>query len=177
MLGFRPITRDDFAILSEWLAAPHVQTWWRQDHRAEAVEAEYGPVVDGVEPSEVFIVTHDERPVGLVQRYLLDDHPEWERAVRGITPEGSAGIDYLIGDETLIGRGFGGLIVTAFVRETWARYRDAPTILVAVSQRNRRSWRVLEKCGFHRVWCGILDSDDPSDEGPSYVYRLDRPTA
>jgi hypothetical protein len=26
-----------------------------------------------------------------------------------------------------------------------------------------------------RIWSGTVDSDDPSDEGPSYVYALTRP--
>ncbi len=170
-LAFRRLSRRDFALLSEWLAAPHVETWWRQDHRAAAVEAEYGPVVDGDDPTEVFIVEDRARPIGLIQRYRLSDHPEWERAMpAGTTPEDGAGIDYLIGDETHIGHGLGGRIITAFVADTWDRYPDVPAIVVAVQQENRRSWRALEKAQFHRVWAGMLDSDDPSDAGPSYVY-------
>ena len=45
-----------------------------------------------------------------------------------------------------------------------------PNIVAAVQQGNRRSWRALEKAGFSRTWAGQLESDDPSDAGPSYVY-------
>ena len=33
--------------------------------------------------------------------------------------------------------------------------------------------RALEKAGYQRCWAGELESDDPSDEGPMYLYRLD----
>lgn len=176
-LDFRPL-RSDFPQLSRWLAAPHVEMWWRQAYGADAVEAEYGPVVDGADPTDVFIVHDDGQPVGMVQRYRLTDYPEWERAIPpGVTPREGAGIDYLIGDLARIGRGLGGRIISAFVADTWVRYPDVPAVVVAVQQENRRSWRVLEKAGFVRAWAGMLDSDDPSDAGPSYVYVLPRPVA
>ncbi len=175
-LAFRPLDRHDFALVGQWLAAPHVELWWRQDHGRAAVEAEYGPAVDGVDPAEVFIVEDDTRPIGLIQRYRLSDYPEWERAVpAGVTPEQGAGIDYLIGDQTLIGHGLGGRIISAFVDNTWDRYPEVAAIVVAVQQANRRSWRALEKSQFRRIWAGTLDSDDPSDAGPSYVYVRFRP--
>jgi aminoglycoside 6'-N-acetyltransferase len=46
---------------------------------------------------------------------------------------------------------------------------------VAVQQENPASWRALEGAGFQRVWAGMLDSDDPSDQGPSYLYSMRRP--
>ena len=173
---FRPLDRGDFPLVAQWLAAPHVAAWWRQEHSLVAVEAEYGPVVDGLDPTEVAIVQDDDCPIGLIQRYRLTDYPEWERAIPGgVSPEDGVGIDYLIGDATRIGRGLGGQIIAAYVEDTWDRYKDVPAIVVAVQQDNRRSWRALEKSDFERIWAGMLDSDDPSDEGPSFVYIRYRP--
>ena len=175
-IGFRPLDRGDFPLLAQWLGAPHVEVWWREEHDAAAVEARYGPAVDGVEPIEVFVVEGDGQPVGLIQRYRLSDHPEWERALAvAAMLEDAACIDYLIGVETLTGRGLGGEIIGRFVEDTWERYPEVPAIVVSVQQENRRSWRALEKAGFERAWAGMLDSDDPSDEGPSYVYVRYRP--
>lgn len=170
-LRFRPLAREDFPLLSQWLAKPHVERWWREDHEPVAVEARYGPAVDGLEPTEVFIVEHDDAPIGLIQRCRLRDYPEWQRAlaVAG-TPTDAAALDYLIGDEALIGRGLGGEMIDRFVEDTWTQYRDCWAIAVTVQQDNRRSWRALEKAGFRRSWSGMVESDDPSDEGPSHVY-------
>ncbi len=169
-LRFRPLTREDFALLSRWLAQPHVERWWREDPAPGAVEARYGPSVDGTDPAEVFVVEQDGQPIGMMQRCKLGDEPEWRR-VLAVAYEGeAAGIDYLIGDEALLGRGLGVEMIERFVEDTWSRYPDVPAVVVDVQQDNRRSWRALEKAGFERIWSGTLDSDDPADEGPSYVY-------
>lgn len=162
-------------MLSHWLAAPHVQRWWREEHELDAVEARYGPLVDGVDPTQVFVVEGDGEPIGLVQRYRIRDNPEWERTLAvAMTPPDAAGIDYLLGDEALTGRGVGAEMVERFAEDTFACYPDCAAIVVGVQQANRRSWRALEKAGFRRTWSGVLDSDDPSDEGPSHVYLRHR---
>lgn len=177
-LRFRPLRRRDYALLSQWLAAPHVWTWWREGFDLAAIEARYGPSIDGADPTECFMVLLDDGPVGFVQRYLLRDNPQWQRAlaVAG-TPDDGAGIDYLIGVEDLVGQGLGPDIIGRFVADTWTRYSDVTAIVVDVDIENRRSWRALEKAGFVRVWSGLLESDDPSDNGPNHVYlRLRDPT-
>jgi aminoglycoside 6'-N-acetyltransferase len=172
-ITFRPLRRPDFALLASWLATPHVAEFWREDSTAEAVEAAYGPMVDGEDPTEGFVAELDGHPVGFVQRYLIADYPQWQAAVGGVQ---GAGIDYLIGVPGLTGIGLGPLLVARFSALTFDRYPQADTVTVAVAQANRRSWRALEKAGFTRVLAGTIDSGDPSDEGPSYLYVRRRPT-
>jgi aminoglycoside 6'-N-acetyltransferase len=174
-LSFRSIDRQDFSLLSRWLASPHVATWWREESDAAAVEARYGPVVDGSDRTECFIVEDDGQPIGFIQRYLLADNPDWRRSlsVAG-TPDEAAGMDYFIGEVTLMGKGLGPKIIDRFVAETWSRYPDITAIVVDVASPNRRSWRALEKAGFERVWTGELESDHPSDEGPVHIYAAVR---
>ena len=171
-LSFRPLRRSDFPVLASWLATPHVAEFWREDPTPEAVEAAYGPMVDGDDPTEGFVVELDGRPVGFVQRYLIADYPQWQAAVGGAQ---GAGIDYLLGVPELTGRGLGPLLVDRFAALTLDRYPEAGTVTVAVAQANRRSWRALEKAGFSRVFAGTIDSGDPSDDGPSYLYVRPRP--
>ena len=171
----RPLTRDDFGLLSRWLAAPHVQQWWRQPSSLEAVEQEYGAAVDGKEPTDVFVVEWDGRSIGIIQRYRLSDYPKSQAvlAVTG-TPAEAVSVDYLIGEPDQIGRGIGPQVIERCVADSWVKYPDVSAVVVPVQQENRRSWRALEKVGFERAWSGMLDSDDPSDDGPSYVYVLRR---
>ena len=169
--SFRPLERSDFPRLSEWLATPHVAAWWRHQHDPASVEADFGPIVDGEDTTEGFVVEEDGRAIGLIQRYRLDDEGDWDRTVAvGSAPRPAAGIDYLLGDESRVGQGLGPRVIDAFVVATWEGYPDLVAIVVAVQQANRRSWRALEKAGFRRDWSGILESDDPSDAGPSHVY-------
>jgi aminoglycoside 6'-N-acetyltransferase len=175
---FRPMSRDDFGLLATWLAAPHVERWWREDPSPEAIEARYGPTLDGGDPTELFIVEHDGAPVGMIQRYLNLDDPDWAGALGASgAPLDSAGIDYLIGHPALIGQGLGTDMIGRFVTDTWVRYTEIAAIVVTVSAENDRSWRALEKVGFERTWTGEIRSGDPSDEGISYCYVLGRPVS
>ena len=120
---FRPLKRLDFALLSSWLGAPHVFQRWQENPDPAAVEAKYGPCVEGTEPTEVFVVDFDGEPVGMIQRYRIADYPEW---VASLAPTGApadaAGIDYLIGDPDRIGQGIGSAMISAFVDDSaaWA---------------------------------------------------------
>ena len=175
-IRFRRLDRQDFELLSEWLDAEHVRIWWREDADLGAIEDRYGPVVDGIDPTEVFVIEHDRQPIGVIQRYRLEDDRSWQATLSGTgTPHDAAGIDYLIGIEQLTGHGLGPDLIDRFVGQTWARYPDIVAVVVAVQEGNVRSWRALEKTGFRRVWSGELVSDDPSDEGINHVYVLDRP--
>ena len=173
-LSFRPLTRADFPVLCLWIAAPHVAQWWREDPSPSAVERAYGPAVDGQDPTEMFVVALGGRDVGFVQRYLLDDHPDWSAAL-GITD--AAGIDYLLGETDVVGTGVGSAMVDAFTLSTLDRYPDTSCVAVAVQQANGRSWRALENGGYERIFAGILESPDPSDDGPSFVYVRRRPSS
>jgi len=166
-VSFRPLERADFALLARWLALPHVAPWWPDEPTVSAVEASYGGTIDGTDPTEGFIIELGGRPVGFIQRYRLDDYPSWSAAL-GI--ERAAGIDYLIGVPELTGVGLGPVIVDSFTVLTFERYADVERMGVAVQQANHRSWRALEKAGYERVFAGMIESNDPSDAGPSYVY-------
>jgi aminoglycoside 6'-N-acetyltransferase len=177
-LGFRPLREADLALLSGWLSQGHVQDWWRDAPDLGSVREKYSPCIDRTDPTEVFIVEVDGEPVGMVQRYLLDDEPDWRRSLSPSGPhDHAAGIDYLLGDKSVTGRGVGPAMIGAFVRTTWSQCPQVSEVVVAVSQANRRSWRALEKAGFERVWAGHIDSEDPSDQGPSFVYTARRPGA
>ena len=183
-LTLRPLGRDDLPLLASWLSRPHVAKWWRDASDLASVEAAYGPLIDGTDPGEAFLALRQGQPVGYVQRYRLDDNPEWQQAIflalgdaadTGVI--NAVGIDYLIGDETRTGQGLGRMMISRFVDDSWRRYPDIAAIAVAVQRDNRASWRALEGAGFVRQWAGTLASDDPSDEGPSYVYLKVRPAA
>jgi aminoglycoside 6'-N-acetyltransferase len=176
-IAFRPCTGDDLPVVAGWLARPHVAQWWREDPDLAAVRARYRPCLDGSDPTELLILEVDGQPAGFFQRYLVADHPEWAQTLRGTGQPGTgeaAGIDYLIGEAALTGRGLGTAAITMFTRLTFARYGDIPLMAVAVRQDNTASWRALEKSGYQRCWSGELASDDPSDEGPMYLYRQER---
>lgn len=175
VISFRPLTRDDLPRLSAWLAEPLVQRWWHDDPSPVVVEREYGPCVDGTEPTEVFVVELDGAPVGIIQRYAIAAYPEDAAEIARLVevPEGAVSIDYLLGEPSARGHGVGPAVIAAFVERTWDDVPTAHDVLVPVVTGNRASWRSLEKAGFTRVAEGDLAPDNPSDP-PDHVLYLRR---
>jgi aminoglycoside 6'-N-acetyltransferase len=99
----------------------------------------------------------------------MADEPAYAAAL-GADLSLAAGIDYLIGEPDAVGVGIGPQVIAAFSAHTFATAHGIEEIVVGVQQANRRSWRALEKAGYTRVFAGMIESDDPSDAGPSYVY-------
>jgi aminoglycoside 6'-N-acetyltransferase len=174
-VSFRELQRDDLPLLFGWLREPHVAEWWRDvPADLDAVEAEYGPCIDGDDPTELHVVEVDGWSVGMIQRYLITDEPDWRPAFDGICDvTNAAGIDYLIGDPRQIGKGIGTAAVAAYVSRVFG-WRPVDSIVVTVDQANVGSWRILEKSGFARIYAGEINSPDPSDSGPQYAYRINR---
>jgi aminoglycoside 6'-N-acetyltransferase len=160
VIEFRPLTDDDLALVEGWLGREHVARWWRDDI-AESL-AEYRAALEGREPTDHYLIVVDERPVGMIQTYLVTDYPEWEEVVQ-VGPD-VAGVDILIGEEELIGRGLGPEILARFARERLT----APSVIATVEEENRRSWRAFEKAGFRYI------RDVEEDGRPHRLMRLDR---
>ena len=170
-VAFRPLRAEDLAVLETWLSTPHVQRWWPERSDAQRIRATYLPAIEGDDPTEMFVVVLDGADVGLIQRYALSDYPAWATAVSaGAAIAGAVGIDYLVGVPELLGTGVGTQMIDEFSAATFAELEGATSIVVAVQQENVASWRALEGAAYSRVWAGTLDSDDPSDAGPAYVY-------
>jgi aminoglycoside 6'-N-acetyltransferase len=167
-LRFRPLVREDFGDLERWLSAPHVRLWWGEPLDAAGVEKEFGPCIDGVDPTLVFITTLAHRPIGMVQAYLLSDNPDYEAAV-GVRD--AAGMDLFIGEPDLLGVGIGKAIVRTFVTDIgWGAFPRVKRFMAGPSARNLRSRRSFEAAGFACV--GLVDVAGEPD--PQAVMVLER---
>lgn len=177
MFTFEQLRRDDFGLLAVWLAEPHVARWWNHDPSPDAIEDDFGGVVDGTDPAEDYVVLTDGRPIGLIQYSRFHDYPEYVAEMDGVYPVGpeAASIDFLIGDPSSIGRGVGTAMIQAFVERIWATQRDVKHIVVPVNSANVASWRALEKAGFRVVARGELEPDNPIDDRLHEILRIDRP--
>lgn len=178
-IALRRLARSDFPLLARWLAEPHVRRWWAHETTPAAIEADFGTDVDGLEPSEVFIASADEAPIGLVQRFRIADYPETQAEMAAVAPlPGDAiSIDYFIGEPQRLRSGLGTAMIRACVEGAWRAWPDAGAAVVAVHADNEGSWRVLQRAGFRRVGSGTMTPDNPVDDGRHLVYRLDRPAS
>lgn len=188
----RRLTRADFSLLACWLATPHVARWWAHETTAEAIEADFGPAIDGLEPTcqEIALAEggagadavagaarrSSPRPLGFLQRYRYADYPGDLSALRGTgvdVPRGAHGIDYFVGEPSLLRRGWGTRLIHAGVDAAWRA--DASAIVVAVHADNAASQRVLARAGFRVAGRGELEPDNPVDGRAHVVLRIDRP--
>ncbi len=159
MIEFRPLTADDLELLGVWLARPHVARWWVEH---DDVCTHYLPAIEGRDPTDHYVIQVDGRDVGMIETYLCADHPEWEAVVQ-VGP-GVAGVDILIGEEELTGRGLGPEILRAFV----ADHVTARGVVASADVENARWRRAFEKAGFRAV-------REIEEEGrPHVLLRLDR---
>ena len=175
---FEPITRADFHLVAGWLRQPAVARWWCDSPEPEALEAEYGGVIDGREAAEVFIAHWQGRPAGLVQRFALAAYPEYaEEIARWVeVPQHAWSIDYFIGQPEVMGEGRGTALVAQLTASVWAASRNASAILVPVHADNRASWRTLERAGYRRAGEGEFEPDNPIDSRAHLILRIDRPS-
>jgi aminoglycoside 6'-N-acetyltransferase len=163
----RPLTWDDLPVLHRWLNSPHVRDWWRGELVTFTdIARKYGPCITGVVATRVCIIELSGEAVGLIQCYRHVDHRDWDRAV-GINA--AAGLDYLTGEVGRCGQGVGSAAISLFAPWVFACYPDVAVIVDAPQVDNYASRRALEKAGFALLEERQLDSDDPSDAGPSAI--------
>ena len=117
--------------------------------RPVLVAAAYLPCIDRTDPTEVFVIEVEGQAAGLIERYLVADDPQWNRALQatGAVTGCAAGIDYLIGEAAACGRGYGTAAISLITALTFRRYPRAEAIVAAPQQANIGSWRALERAG------------------------------
>lgn len=145
-ISFRPLCRSDFPLLQAWLSAPHVAAWWGEALSLEAVDAKYGPRVDGIEPTHVFVIEDDGQPVGWIQWYLWSDYPEHALQLGAELP--SAGIDLAVGEFPRMGLGLGPVAIRKFLGQIVFAGTKIGAAIADPAQGNLRSLRAFEKAGF-----------------------------
>jgi RimJ/RimL family protein N-acetyltransferase len=159
----------DLRQLHAWLRRPHALRWYGDHGTYEDVVAHYLPAIEGTDPTDHYIVQLDGAPVGMVQTYVVADYPDYAAAA-GVTDRATAGVDIVIGEEKLTGKGLGTEILRRFVDEVVFARPETTSCVADPDPRNIASVRAFEKAGFHVVRT-FLDGSDPQ---PHVLVRRDR---
>jgi aminoglycoside 6'-N-acetyltransferase len=143
----RAMTPGDLPDVARWRATEHVRRWWSGDGEPtlEAVTAKYGPSIDGMTPTRMYVAEVNGRSIGFLQDYRIRDYPSFAM----LTPDPDAvGVDYAIGETGWLGRGFGPRILWEWMPRARRRFPDAGSFFAAPDHRNTASLRILAKVGF-----------------------------
>ncbi len=167
-IDFRPLAADDLRLVDEWLHLEHVRRWWGDPGSYTDVVDYYLPAIEGRDPTDLYAITVEEKPVGLIQTYLVSDYPRHATLVDA--GEEAAGLDLLIGDPGLVGRGLGSEVIRAFVDSVVFARAATRSCVADPDVRNGASIRSFEKAGFRRV----RDYHDPNDGQLHALLRIER---
>lgn len=146
--AFNPMTADHLPLLMQWLRAPHVIEWWGEPDEQYALVSG-----DMAEPAmDQYIVEHEHKPFAYLQCYRLTD---WNTGF-GEHPEGTRGVDVMIGEASMIGCGHGSSFIREFASKVLAG--GAPRVVTDPDPVNARAIRAYEKAGFRKE--RLVDTPD-----------------
>jgi aminoglycoside 6'-N-acetyltransferase len=137
---------------------PYVDAWWHEPLDLAGLEQKYGPRIDGIEPTHVFIIEHEARPIGWIQWYRWSDYPTHASQLEA-DPD-AAGIDLSIGEASKLGKGIGSSAIREFIRNVVSAERGVTAIVTDPEERNDRSCRAFENAGFIAVKTVVLEGED-----------------
>jgi len=167
-IAFNALTATDLPRLHEWLGREHVLRWWGERGTYNDVVELYLPSIEGSDPSDLYAIAVDGRPVGFIQTYLLADYPEHAMLLDVGTE--AAGLDLFIADPDLIGQGLGAEVIRSFTAGIVFARPETRACVADPDVRNRASIRAFERAGFARV----RDYLDPSDGEVHALVLLER---
>ena len=168
-IEFRPMVADDLRLLHEWIQRPHALPWYGDHGSYDDVVDHYSPALEGRDPTDHYIIVVDGAPVGMIQTYVVVDHPKYAKLI-GVEDSATAGVDIIIGEEELTGRGLGTEVLRRFVDEIVFARRETTRCVADPDVRNTASLRAFEKAGFQVV----NEFFDSSDGEHHALVRRDR---
>ena len=155
-----------------WLLRPHVRRWYDDVATARYPDdtvGEYRAAMRGEDPTDLYVISLDESPIGVLQSYRIDDHPEYAAQVALGRP--AIGIDLFIGEHDLVGRGYGPALIRAFLRDVAFPHYAVDLCVIGPTASNVAAIRAYEKAGF-RFLKTYLEPD--SREQEHYLMELTR---
>lgn len=141
-LYLRKLEETDVALLNLWLHKPYILRWY-EDPEAwlDEIRQRQGTFAF----IHHFIAMSGGQPVGFCQYY--DCYAAGEDWYSVSAPGETYSVDYLIGEEAYLGKGYGKQTIQLLL-ETIRRETQAEEVIVQPEEENLPSCRALAACGF-----------------------------
>lgn len=146
-LRFVPLAEPHLDLILTWLDEPHVKPFWTEAADREEVRAKFRGKAAKRIFGYIVELTGDGRPIAYIQHYeAWNVGPGWWPDAR----PGVYGLDVMIGDADLVGKGIGTEIVDRFISEILRPGREVIEVIADPDPANLGAIRAFEKCGFRR---------------------------
>lgn len=150
-ISFRPVTLGDIPLLFAWFLAPHVHAWWAVPETEQEFSGYILEKVKGEKPF-AFMVFLNDVPLGYIQYYYLNADLTADETWLPELPAGTVGIDQIIGEKSMLGKGYGTLFIKEFV--VYLSTVVDPTITTVIADPDSANYGAIkcyEKIGFKNM--------------------------
>ncbi len=151
LVSFRRLELNDLKLVHQWLNKPHVRKFYDKDKSCtlEDIKNRYTPKVIGKGPTQAFIFSYQDQPVGYIQTYNVAAWPEYAKAV-GFGGD-TAGVDLFIGNPEFIRKGLGHLVLKKFLEEVVFSREDISNCIMGPEPNNIMAIKSYSKAGFKYI--------------------------
>lgn len=167
-IKFRKLQLEDLELLYLWLNKPHVHEFYDKDkeNTFEEIEKRYAPKIRGEKPTDCYFVLYDQKPVGYIQKYFVNDWPELGDYLK--YDDTVVSVDLFIGDPDFMGKGFGSLMLSEFISQIVFNMPNVDLCMIGPEPSNKRAIHAYEKAGFKHVQT-LRIGDEKED---TYIMEL-----
>lgn len=161
MLELRQLTDNDVTLVEKWLQNAHVKKWYDIPHLGVSIDDWMHEIHERDTTYNwitYFIVNYQNKPIGFCQYYACIDSKDEDFG--SLDTNHAYGIDYFIGEEDFLGKGFGKQMIKVLTKYIFT-HTNAEEITADIDTNNTASMHVLMACGFD-----LLD-----DGGSRYVKQ------
>ena len=154
MLELRLLNDSDIPLIEIWLNKEHVKRWYEIPDLGITINdwiSELKEYKGEFQWITYLIVLWQDHPIGLCLYYKCVDSSDEDFGTLSLT--GSYGIDYLIGEESYLGKGLGKEIITLLVDKIFS-LQDAQRVTADIDKNNKASEKTLLSCGFNLLDTG-----------------------
>ncbi len=150
MIDFRPLSKNDFPMLCEWLNQPHMRKFYQPvSISLEQVIHKFTTRVEGIEPTFSHIALMDGQAFGKIQSYKNLSYPDYAAEV-GLTD--GISIDLFIGDPACLKKGLGQQMMTEYLKSVaLSLFPDERHCYICHDKTNLAALNCSKSVGFNHV--------------------------
>ena len=146
-ISFNKATENDLLFVQKWIKAnDRVKKWYYHD-KVPTINTLRKKIIERQKVKDFYanIVFFNDIPVGYLQSYDVNGWGNWTKRVK--IYENTVGLDYFIGENEYLNKGYGPKIIKQYIDEVVKKQKyDYAT--ATPDPDNYASCRCLEKCGF-----------------------------